>query len=54
MKELKINNNFIPLKVEQGDELFHNGIFVFNITRMTDDIKEHNDKFFLDCIKVLD
>lgn len=54
MRELKINNNFIPSKIEQGDELFRNGIFVFNITRMTDYIKEHNDKFLLDCIKVLD
>jgi len=54
VKALKINNNFIPSKAEQGDELFRNGIFVFNITRMTDYIKEHNDKFLLDCIKVLD
>ncbi len=32
----KINSRFTPCSVEDGDELFPNGIFVFNITKMAE------------------
>lgn len=35
-KKLKIDSRFTPCPVEDGDELFPNGIFVFNITKMTE------------------
>jgi len=34
--KLKIDSRFTPCSVEDDDELFPNGIFVFNITRMTE------------------
>lgn len=35
-RKLKIDTRFTPCSVEDGDELFPNGIFVFNITKMTE------------------
>jgi hypothetical protein len=32
---------FVPCPVEEGDELYPNGIFVFNITKMLDYIEKH-------------
>ena len=34
--KLKIDKHFVPCPVDEGDELFANGIFEFNITKMTD------------------
>ena len=31
---LKTDDNFTPCPINEGDELFPNGIFVFNITKM--------------------
>lgn len=33
-KKLSLDKNFVPCAVCEGDELFPNGIFVFNITKM--------------------
>ena len=38
---LKADKNFVPCRVDDGDELFQNGIFEFNVTR----ILEHIAKF---------
>jgi hypothetical protein len=35
-RKLKIDSRFTPCSAEDGDELFPNGIFVFNITKMTE------------------
>lgn len=35
-RKLKIDSRFTPCPVEDGDELFPNGIFVFNITKMSE------------------
>jgi len=35
-RKLKIDSRYTPCSVEDGDELFPNGIFVFNITKMTE------------------
>ena len=40
-KILKVDNNFIPCPVSTGDELFPNGIFVFNITRILEYIQNN-------------
>jgi len=40
-KKLKVGRNFIPCAVSDNDELYPNGIFVFNITRMIEYIHEH-------------
>lgn len=33
-KMLRVDNDFTPCPVATGDELFPNGIFVFNITKL--------------------
>ena len=33
-EKLPVNNNFKPCQVDENDELFPNGIFVFNITQI--------------------
>jgi hypothetical protein len=33
-KKLKLDKKFLPCPVEAGDELYPNGIFVFNITKL--------------------
>jgi len=40
-KKLKVDRNFIPCVVSGDDELYPNGIFVFNITRMIDYIRDN-------------
>jgi len=40
-EKLKVDRNFIPCAVSGDDELFLNGIFVFNITRMIEYIRNH-------------
>ena len=41
---LKINKNFAPIDTDSGDEIFPNGIFVFNISKIIEYIKEFKDK----------
>jgi hypothetical protein len=38
-KKLKANDDFAPCPVNDGDELYPNGIFIFNITKMIDFLK---------------
>ncbi len=53
-KKIEANDNFIPCPVDKGDELFHNGIFVFNITKMLEYIKNNSDEIDLVEITVAD
>jgi ParB-like nuclease domain len=39
---LKINRHFTPCPVDDEDEMYPNGIFVFNITKMTEYIQNMN------------
>ena len=48
--KLKANENFTPCSVNKGDELFPNGIFVFNITKMLEHIKNNSDE--IDIVEV--
>ncbi|MFH1993046.1 MAG: hypothetical protein ABIK98_11700 [Pseudomonadota bacterium] len=40
---LKADTGFTPCPIHDGDELFPNGIFVFNITRMLEHLKNNPD-----------
>jgi hypothetical protein len=35
-RKLKLNKHFTPCAADEGDELYPNGIFVFNVSKMTD------------------
>lgn len=41
--KLKSARDFTPCAADEGDELYPNGIFVFNITKMTEFIGENPD-----------
>ena len=51
---MKIDRNFIPCPVDTGDELFKNGIFVFNITKMIAHILNNPDDFRSEDVGVVD
>ena len=53
-EKLKVNNKFRPCPVNDGDELYPNGIFVFNITKMNEYLENNPDKFDLVEIAVAD
>lgn len=41
---LKTDADFTPCPIQDGDELFRNGFFVFNITRMLEYLKNNPDE----------
>ena len=41
MQMLRVNKDFTPCPIEEGDELFSNGIFEFNVTRMLQHIENN-------------
>ena len=45
MKKLKLNKLFRPCIMEVDDELYPNGIFIFNITKMREFIEKNNNMF---------
>lgn len=49
---LKIDKNFVPASEDDGDELYPNGIFVFNITKMLKYINDNRDMVPLTNIDV--
>ncbi len=51
---LKPDKNFTPALADEGDELFPNGIFLFNITKMLSHIQDHPDEFTPERIAVKD
>ena len=53
-EKLAANENFTPCQVNKGDELFPNGIFVFNITKMIEHIKKNSDEIDLVEVTVSD
>ena len=52
MKKFKIDKNFIPCPVSEDDEIFRNGIFEFNITKLTEFIKSNPEIFIPESIVV--
>jgi hypothetical protein len=53
-ERLKANENFTPCPINEGDELYPNGIFVFNITKMIEHIKINSDEIDLVEVAVAD
>lgn len=51
-RKLKFNKKFVPAKVDAGDEIFANGIFLFNITKLTQFIKSNLDKFSIETVSI--
>jgi len=45
MKKLKYNKNFKPCEASEGEEIFPNGIFEFNISKLLQHIKENPEEF---------
>ena len=54
MKQLKINKNFKPCSVEAGDELYPNGIFEFNITRMSEYLQKNPEAVPVEFARIAD
>lgn len=54
-KKLNLDRDFVPCAVSDGDELYLNGIFEFNITKMIEYIHEHLSEFATEevCVKDL-
>jgi hypothetical protein len=53
-RAIKLDPNFLPLPVDDGDELFQNGIFQFNITKMLEYIQKNPGCFPLEKVLVSD
>lgn len=51
-KKFRIDKNFIPLPAEEDDELYQNGIFIFNITKMLEYIRNNPDMFVPEPVSV--
>jgi hypothetical protein len=52
--KLKLEKHFQPCPVEPGDELYPNGMFEFNITRLLAFVDAHADRFAIEVIAVDD
>jgi len=50
--KLKLAPSFLPCPIDAGDEIFCNGIFEFNITRLTTFIETHADRFPIEIVAV--
>lgn len=53
-EKLKLDKNFMPCPVSDGDELFQNGIFLFNITKIIEHIRSHPEEFIPESILTKD
>jgi hypothetical protein len=53
-KPLKIDGDFTPCSVGAGDELFPNGIFVFNIAKIIEYIQSNPESVALEEVAVSD
>src|ERR1035437_236558 len=52
VRKLKVDKTFSPCAVEENDELFPNGIFEFNITKMLEWVEKNIDAVILEEIEV--
>jgi hypothetical protein len=53
-KPLRMNDEFTPCPVADGDELYPNGFFVFNITKISEYIQENADRVALGEVAISD
>ncbi len=54
VRRLKVDKAFTPCPSADNDEMFPNGIFEFNITKMLAFIQNHPDDFCVEAIAVND
>ena len=52
--QLKLDKSFQPCASEPGDELYPNGIFIFNITRLMAFIEAYMDEFPVEPVELAD
>lgn len=50
---MRLDTDFQPVSVDEGDELFPNGIFEFNITKLLKHIKSNPDSFPIERVKIM-
>ncbi len=50
--KFKLDKNFNPLPADEGDEIFANGIFEFNVTKMMAFIKANAEMFPIEQVDV--
>lgn len=50
----EINKNFVPIDINPRDELFPNGIFVCNITKMIEPIENFKGEIIIEDINALE
>ena len=53
-KLLKVDNDFTPCPADIGDELYPNGIFEFNITKILEHIQRNPDGITVENVTVSD
>jgi hypothetical protein len=53
-KKIKVNKNFSPCPVSDEDEMYRNGIFEFNITKMIEYIKKNSTDIRCESVAVKD
>lgn len=51
-EKLLVDKNFRPASIETGDEVFPNGIFVFNITKLLSFIHQNKSIVDIELIRV--
>jgi hypothetical protein len=49
---LSVDKSYVPASEDDGDELYPNGIFVFNVTKLIEYICKHKDEIALESIEV--
>lgn len=54
MQRIKLDQSFQPCPAETGDELFPNGIFEFNVTRLLALVAAHAERFHIERVEVGD
>jgi hypothetical protein len=50
--KLKLAKSFEPCPIDVGDEVFRNGVFEFNITRLTAFVEAQPDRFAIESVAV--
>jgi hypothetical protein len=50
--KLEIDRTFVPCPVEDGDEIYPNGIFLFNITKLLEHIEQNPGQYLIEEIPV--
>lgn len=51
---LKIDNNYRPCPVDDGDEIYPNGIFEFNITKIISHVQKNPKSYPIEAVAVKD